>query len=158
MLSSSPPVVPVDDALIVVEPLVRAQIDPSYPIIQIAMPEIGRAEWRQFAQRSIGAAPGRRGILTARRRARNFPNGLACYQCDSGLSNGRTLLARPVIAVDLLDPTQIILNLITGLAGIARTHGCRTLRVVIADSCDAAPLLAAMSYPGAVNGEYTLRL
>ncbi|MHB1302574.1 MAG: hypothetical protein ACYCZB_03745 [Acidiphilium sp.] len=142
----------------VVEPMTARQIGPSYPIIQITMPRVSRADWQRFARRTIAATPAHRGILVIRRRERLYPSGLACYRCETDLSHGRILTARPLAAIDILNTVPLLHGLVEGLVTIAQAHDCRALRVAMASGGVIVPLSATIGCPIEISGEYTIIL
>lgn len=148
----------VTEGCFVVEPMTARQIGPSYPIIQMALPRVSRSDWQGFARRAIAAMPCHRGILAIRRRERPHPSGLACYRCETDLSHGRVLTARPLVAIDILNAVPLFHGLVEGLVTIARAYDCGALRVAMASGGVIVPLPATIGWPIEFGDEYTITL
>ncbi len=117
-----------DDDLVVAL-LHAADIDPSFPIVRLTMPLVDLTAWRRFAVHAVTAKTTSRGILAVRWRGRPYPGGLACFDSATDLEDGRILVARHVVAVDILNPERMIRALIAALEVVGRTNRCASLHV-----------------------------
>jgi len=71
------------------------------------------AAWRRSAVHAVAAKTASRGILTVRWRGRHHPGGLACFNVANDPADGRVLVARHVVAVDILSPERMIRALVS---------------------------------------------
>ena len=112
------------------KPLLPHEIGRAFPLVQLMLPSIDQRLWERFARRFLRSS-GRRGILSVRDH-RGHIRGLAVFRRQLDIS-GQVLLADPVLFVDLLDPADVGLVLITALEAKAREFGCEEVRVNMPD-------------------------
>jgi hypothetical protein len=120
---------PIADHDLVVARLDTAEIDISFPIVRLTMPLVDLTAWRRFAVHAVAAKTTARGILAVRWRGRPYPGGLACFDSATDLEDGRILVARHVVAVDILYPERMIRALIAALEIVGKTNRCASLHI-----------------------------
>jgi hypothetical protein len=120
---------PTTDRDLIVTRLHAADIDPSFPIVRLTMPLVDLTAWRRFAVHAVAAKTTARGILAVRWRGRPHPGGLACFDSATDLEDGRILVARHVVAVDILNPERMIRALIAALEIVGKSNRCASLHV-----------------------------
>ncbi|MCW8308014.1 hypothetical protein AruPA_13270 [Acidiphilium sp. PA] len=134
----------------------QADIDPSFPIIRLAMPDVQLAAWRQYARRAITSKSPGRGILAARWHARHHPAGLACFDTRTELDTTKTLCARPVVAVDILHPDRLITALVKQLCAIAQITHCTHLSLALPQTPTLDLTTIPLNRTATVNQDYTI--
>src|SRR5258708_3070195 len=107
-----------------VEPLSRDQVRAVYPLVREAIPGLTLTAWLRFAQSAMAARRGgQSGIIVARRRSHDFPNGLFCYRVDPDPALGKVLVAEHFVAVDLLHPDEELAPLVAELSALGAILG-----------------------------------
>jgi len=130
----------------VIEPLARCNVLSAYPLMQLTEPQMSLAAWKVLALGAIGRRGSQaRGILVARRRARQHISGMVWFHTERDFALGRVLAASHLVAVDILESREIMLDLVKALAAQARLRRCKQVRLVVTEGAAMAGML-----PGAV--------
>ncbi len=125
-----------------VETLSRKDILTAYPLVRLTMPQIDLRRWRSYAT----AATSRRrnsssGILVARSRNQHYICGMLTYRALPDLLHGRRLEIAHMAALDILQPRQVIAELLEALGPLAKSLHCE--RIVVLDSAILQEALSA---------------
>jgi hypothetical protein len=141
---------------VLITPMHQADIDPSFPIIRLAMPKVQLPAWRQYARRAIASKSPGRGILAARWHNRHHPAGLACFNTRTELDNTKTLCARPVVAVDILHPDYLITALVKQLCAIAQTTHCTHISLALPQTPTLDLTTITLNRTATITQDYTI--
>jgi uncharacterized membrane protein len=119
-----------------------------YPLIRQAVPTLDLAGWLRFERTLMRPRhPEQGGIVVASRPPRPFPSGLFCYRREHDLTHGKMLVAEHFVALDLLEPDQVLAALLRELDTLAKRFGCDAVRSVVHGSApDVAGGLAAAGH------------
>ena len=117
---------------LIIEKLRPDQIRLLYPLLREQEASVELDAWISFARRVIGN-PKRmsEGIIVASWAPRKFPCGMVCYRRDNDMELGTVLTAEHFIAVDLLDPSRVLMAMAAELDRIAVDLGCSAVRSII---------------------------
>lgn len=127
---------------IFVEALSRTAVLNAYPLVHLAVPTLDLPAWRRFARLALDRRRGTlAGILVARRAARRHICGLVCYRGEPDMVLGQVMMARDLIAIDILDTHSIVYALISSLRSLARANGCSSVHLMMPDTEFATSLL-----------------
>lgn len=132
-----------DAAALVVERVTLAEIRLIYPLMMMAEPGLDLRHWMRFATRLIRRRDGRTGVLAARRHVKRFPSGAVCFREAQDLRHGTVLLAEHFVVVDPIDPQTVLQALSRELDLLARTLGCRAVRVLAPNGAHSVELQQA---------------
>ncbi len=112
-----------------IQRLAASDIAKSFPLIQLAVPEMTLEAWCDYARESLYAAPYQdRGILAVID-GRSYILGLADYFFDRHVDYGRSLIVKNIVAVDLIERNrnEVASLLLTSLADMAEERGCHAI-------------------------------
>ena len=129
---------------ITVTPLAAEQIETVYPLVREVVPNLDRASWRRHARRVLGA--GRAGVMVAQRDGRAHPCGMFCYHIEQDLDGASVLVAKHLVALDILDPQPVLAVLVAELDALAARFGCVAVRAAVADA--AVQVAAVLAHAG----------
>ena len=131
-----------------VQLLAPDQIRSVYPLIRQVVPTLDLAAWQRFARALMHPRrPELGGIVVATRAHRPFPCGLFCYRQEQDLNRGKVLVAEHFVALDLLEPDNVLAALVSELDALAKRFGCEAVRSVVHGSApDVAGGLAAAGH------------
>ena len=117
---------------LIIEPLRPDQIRLLYPLLREQEAKVELDAWISFARRIIGN-PKRlnEGIIVASWAPRRYPCGMVCYRRDNDMELGSVLTAEHFIAVDLIDPSRVLMAMAAELDRIAADLGCGAVRSII---------------------------
>jgi hypothetical protein len=116
----------------VVEPLSKGQVRAVYPLVRHAGLGIDLKSWLRYARPLAGAPLGaRRGAIVVRRTGQKLPCGLFCYARETDLVHGNVLKAEHFVALDIVNPADVMAALLHGLDVLSTRLGCRTVRSVV---------------------------
>lgn len=117
------------------------EIDEVFWLARLAFPELTPGQWRRQARRWTAKGQGAAGALIARDAVGRLA-GLAPFEVRTDLQPGRSLWVEKIAAFSLVDARPVVRALADGLREVARTLGCRGLKVEV-ETGDRA-LLAAL--------------
>ncbi len=139
----------------IVEPLAKGQLLAVYPLVRHAGLGIDLKSWLRYARPLAGAARGaRRGAIVARRVASKHPCGLFCYARECDLVHGHVLRAEHFVALDIVNPAEVMAALLDGLEVLSSTMGCRMVRTVVDE--ESADLVQTLLQAGHRTGATVL--
>ncbi len=104
--------------------LASERVVQAYPLIREVAPNLSLAEWVDFARplsAQKGDTGGCRGIIIAERS--RYIRGLFIYEVNPELSHGRTLFARNIIVLDLVQRDAVAEALVDAMERLAQAHG-----------------------------------
>ena len=103
-----------------------------FPLMREAVPGLELKTWLKFARRiNTPRRVAQCGIMVVQRPARPMPCGLFVYRREEDLTNGPTLVAEHLVALDLLDPAPVMRALIDELERLAHELGCAAIRAMV---------------------------
>ncbi len=102
----------------------------AYPLIREVAPILSLEEWVEFAQplsAQNDQTGGCRGIIIAERS--RYIRGLFMYEVTPELAHGRTLSARNIIILDLVQRDAVAEALVDAMERLAQANGCGAVHV-----------------------------
>ncbi|MDJ1158034.1 hypothetical protein QNA08_07280 [Chelatococcus sp. SYSU_G07232] len=112
----------------------------AYALVRLAYPQVALRDWLAFARRAARQSP-RRGGLVALRDARGYVHALFSYQVAVDLEGGPVLTLANLIVGRL--PGPLLDDAVqTAADGLARSLGCRSIVVSVAENGPAEEMAA----------------
>ncbi len=116
-----------------IHPLTRAKVPQSFPLVQLAMPQLSLDLWQDYALDHISLGGMRDGGILCAEDERGYILGLLVYRIQHDLSEGNSLLLKRLIAQDQFQSRRrdIALALIRAAEALARQHRCDSLHALV---------------------------
>ncbi|MFZ5670744.1 MAG: hypothetical protein ACOY4K_14740 [Pseudomonadota bacterium] len=110
--------------------LTAAEIDEVFWLARLVFTDLAPGQWRRRAKRWTAREQGAAGALIARDAAGRLV-GLAPFEVRTDLQPGRSLWVEKIAAFSLVDARPVVRALADGLRDVARSLGCRGLKVEV---------------------------